>query len=101
MALSQILGSLNSPLRRALLHYAVRRKQAELLSGIVRNNSFWDKLLFNKIQVIYAILPHLDHILVLQLFGVNMWCLCVFSPTLLMQDYSCHYLYLAMHDSHT
>ncbi|CAG01617.1 unnamed protein product, partial [Tetraodon nigroviridis] len=47
----KILGSLNSsPLRRALLHYAVRRKQAELASGVVRNDSFWDKLLFNKIQ---------------------------------------------------
>lgn len=85
--MSKILGSLNSPLRRALLHYAVRRKQAELASGIVRNNSFWDKLLFNKIQVIYPFLPHLDNILVRQLFGVNMQCL--WSPAehfLLMQD---------------
>lgn len=47
----QILGSVNSPLRRALLHYAVRRKQAELRSGVVRNNSLWDKLVFNRIQV--------------------------------------------------
>ncbi|XP_019131516.2 long-chain-fatty-acid--CoA ligase 1 [Larimichthys crocea] len=46
----KILGSVNSPLRRALLHYAVKRKQAELSSGVVRNNSLWDKLVFNRIQ---------------------------------------------------
>uniref|UniRef100_A0A9J8AKE9 Arachidonate--CoA ligase n=1 Tax=Cyprinus carpio carpio TaxID=630221 RepID=A0A9J8AKE9_CYPCA len=45
-----ILGSVTSPLRRAILHYAVRRKQAELSSGVVRNNSLWDRLIFNKIQ---------------------------------------------------
>uniref|UniRef100_A0A8C2FSQ5 Arachidonate--CoA ligase n=1 Tax=Cyprinus carpio TaxID=7962 RepID=A0A8C2FSQ5_CYPCA len=46
----KILGSVTSPLRRAILHYAVRRKQAELGSGVVRNNSLWDRLIFNKIQ---------------------------------------------------
>lgn len=46
----KILGSVASPLRRAVLQYAVRWKQAELSSGIVRNNSFWDLLLFNRIQ---------------------------------------------------
>ncbi|XP_033852342.3 long-chain-fatty-acid--CoA ligase 1 [Acipenser ruthenus] len=46
----KILGSVTSPLRRAVLQYAVRWKQAELSSGIVRNNSFWDLLLFNRIQ---------------------------------------------------
>uniref|UniRef100_A0A8C9TR51 Arachidonate--CoA ligase n=1 Tax=Scleropages formosus TaxID=113540 RepID=A0A8C9TR51_SCLFO len=46
----KIMGSVTSPLRRAVLHYAVRRKQAELSSGVVRNNSLWDRLLFNKIQ---------------------------------------------------
>uniref|UniRef100_A0A8C1SDF3 Arachidonate--CoA ligase n=1 Tax=Cyprinus carpio TaxID=7962 RepID=A0A8C1SDF3_CYPCA len=46
----KILGSVTSPLRRAILHYAVRRKQAELSSGVVRNNSLWDRLIFNKIQ---------------------------------------------------
>ncbi|XP_056140572.1 long-chain-fatty-acid--CoA ligase 1 [Lampris incognitus] len=46
----KILGSVTSPLRRTLLHYAVRRKQAELSSGVVRNNSLWDKLVFNRIQ---------------------------------------------------
>uniref|UniRef100_A0A669BVD6 Arachidonate--CoA ligase n=1 Tax=Oreochromis niloticus TaxID=8128 RepID=A0A669BVD6_ORENI len=46
----KILGSVTSPFRRALLNYAVKRKQAELSSGVVRNNSLWDKLVFNKIQ---------------------------------------------------
>ncbi|CAL8247664.1 unnamed protein product [Merluccius merluccius] len=46
----KILGSMTSPMWRALLHYAVRRKQAELSSGVVRNNSLWDKLVFNRIQ---------------------------------------------------
>uniref|UniRef100_A0A4W5MQX4 Arachidonate--CoA ligase n=1 Tax=Hucho hucho TaxID=62062 RepID=A0A4W5MQX4_9TELE len=46
----KILGSMTSPLRRAVLHYAVRRKQAELSSGVVRNNSLWDRLVFNRIQ---------------------------------------------------
>uniref|UniRef100_A0A8C8E0W7 Long-chain-fatty-acid--CoA ligase n=1 Tax=Oryzias sinensis TaxID=183150 RepID=A0A8C8E0W7_9TELE len=46
----KILASTKSPLRRALLHFAVQRKQAELSRGIVRNNSLWDKLIFNKIQ---------------------------------------------------
>ncbi|XP_061906668.1 long-chain-fatty-acid--CoA ligase 1 isoform X1 [Entelurus aequoreus] len=46
----KILGSVTSPLRRALLHYAVKRKQAELGSGVVRNNRLWDKLVFNRIQ---------------------------------------------------
>lgn len=47
----EILGSVKSPLGRALLHFAVQRKQAELSRGIIRNNSLWDKLMFNKIQV--------------------------------------------------
>uniref|UniRef100_A0A8B9KBS6 Long-chain-fatty-acid--CoA ligase n=1 Tax=Astyanax mexicanus TaxID=7994 RepID=A0A8B9KBS6_ASTMX len=46
----KIMSSVTSPLKRAVLHYAVRRKQAELSCGIVRNNSFWDKLVLNKIQ---------------------------------------------------
>uniref|UniRef100_A0AAQ4NRT8 Arachidonate--CoA ligase n=1 Tax=Gasterosteus aculeatus aculeatus TaxID=481459 RepID=A0AAQ4NRT8_GASAC len=46
----KILSSATSPLRRALLHFAVRRKQAELSSGVVRNDSLWDKLVFNRIQ---------------------------------------------------
>ncbi|KAG7281283.1 hypothetical protein CRUP_030966 [Coryphaenoides rupestris] len=50
----KILGSVGSPLRRAVLQYAVRRKQAELSSGVVRNNSLWDRLLFNRIQASFG-----------------------------------------------
>uniref|UniRef100_A0A672S595 Long-chain-fatty-acid--CoA ligase n=1 Tax=Sinocyclocheilus grahami TaxID=75366 RepID=A0A672S595_SINGR len=39
-----------SATHHSFLHYAVRRKQAELSSGVVRNNSMWDRLIFNKIQ---------------------------------------------------
>lgn len=46
----KIQGSVNSPLRRTLLNFAVRRKQAELNSGVARNDSLWDKLVFKKIQ---------------------------------------------------
>ncbi|KAJ0019436.1 hypothetical protein NQD34_007005 [Periophthalmus magnuspinnatus] len=46
----KVQGSVTSPLRRALLNYAVRKKLAELSSGIVRNNSLWDILVFKKIQ---------------------------------------------------
>ncbi|KAK7934162.1 hypothetical protein WMY93_005058 [Mugilogobius chulae] len=46
----KIQGSVTSPLRRALLNYAVKRKLAELSSGFVRNNTLWDKLVFKKIQ---------------------------------------------------
>ncbi|XP_037537041.1 long-chain-fatty-acid--CoA ligase 1 [Nematolebias whitei] len=46
----KIQGSVTSPFQRALLNYAVRRKQVELRNGIVRNNSLWDKLVFRKVQ---------------------------------------------------
>ncbi|KAL0979436.1 hypothetical protein UPYG_G00185030 [Umbra pygmaea] len=46
----KIIGSVTSPLGRAIMHYAVRRKQAELCGGVVRNNSLWDRLVFNRIQ---------------------------------------------------
>ncbi|XP_051883170.1 long-chain-fatty-acid--CoA ligase 5 [Pristis pectinata] len=39
-----------SPFKRWLLNIAVSCKQAELSRGIIRNDSFWDKLIFNKIQ---------------------------------------------------
>lgn len=40
----------NTPLKRLLLDFAAKRKEAELRSCIVRNNSLWDKLVFSKIQ---------------------------------------------------
>ncbi|NXA16048.1 ACSL1 ligase, partial [Sapayoa aenigma] len=46
-----IFGQADSSLKRWLLDFASKRKEAELRSGIVRNNSFWDKVIFRKIQV--------------------------------------------------
>ncbi|NXK92157.1 ACSL1 ligase, partial [Formicarius rufipectus] len=45
-----IFGQADTSLKRWLLDFASKRKEAELRSGIVRNNSFWDKVIFRKIQ---------------------------------------------------
>ncbi|XP_021120654.1 long-chain-fatty-acid--CoA ligase 1 isoform X1 [Heterocephalus glaber] len=46
----RIFGQANTILKRWLLDFASKRKEAELRSGIIRNNSVWDKLIFHKIQ---------------------------------------------------
>ncbi|XP_013368476.1 PREDICTED: long-chain-fatty-acid--CoA ligase 1 isoform X3 [Chinchilla lanigera] len=46
----RIFGQANTTLKRWLLDFAFKRKEAELRSGIIRNNSVWDKLIFHKIQ---------------------------------------------------
>ncbi|KAK6494198.1 long-chain-fatty-acid--CoA ligase 1-like isoform X2 [Huso huso] len=46
----RIFGQANTPLKRWLLDFATKRKEAELKSGIVRNDSVWDKLIFSKVQ---------------------------------------------------
>ncbi|XP_006882297.1 PREDICTED: long-chain-fatty-acid--CoA ligase 1 isoform X1 [Elephantulus edwardii] len=46
----RIFGQANTTLKRWLLDFAYKRKEAELRSGIIRNNSLWDKLIFHKIQ---------------------------------------------------
>ncbi|TRZ23195.1 hypothetical protein HGM15179_003896 [Zosterops borbonicus] len=46
----RIFGQADTSLKRWLLDFASKRKEAELRSGIVRNNSFWDKVIFRKIQ---------------------------------------------------
>lgn len=47
----QIFGQANTPLKRWLLDFASRRKEAEMKSGVVRKDSMWDKLIFSKVQV--------------------------------------------------
>ncbi|XP_053474900.1 long-chain-fatty-acid--CoA ligase 1a isoform X1 [Ictalurus furcatus] len=47
----KIFGQANTPLKRWLLDFATRRKESEMRSGIVRKDSMWDKLIFNKVQV--------------------------------------------------
>ncbi|CAM5132723.1 unnamed protein product [Eretmochelys imbricata] len=46
----KIFSQANTPLKRWLLEFAAERKKAEVQSGIIRNDSLWDKLFFNKIQ---------------------------------------------------
>uniref|UniRef100_A0A4W5RQY9 Arachidonate--CoA ligase n=1 Tax=Hucho hucho TaxID=62062 RepID=A0A4W5RQY9_9TELE len=40
----------NTPLKRWLLVFASRRKHAEMMNGVVRKDSLWDKLIFQKVQ---------------------------------------------------
>ena len=47
----QIYGQANTSLKRWILGFAYRRKEAELMRGIVRRDSIWDKLIFRKVQV--------------------------------------------------
>ncbi|KAM4809486.1 long-chain-fatty-acid--CoA ligase 1 isoform 1-T3 [Rhinophrynus dorsalis] len=46
----RIFGQANTPVKRWMLDFASKRKESELRSGIIRNNSFWDKIIFHKIQ---------------------------------------------------
>eukprot|EP00066_Takifugu_rubripes_P029343 XP_011618609.1 PREDICTED: LOW QUALITY PROTEIN: long-chain-fatty-acid--CoA ligase 1-like [Takifugu rubripes] len=45
-----IFGQANSAVKRWLLGFAFRRKEAELRRGIVRRNSIWDQMIFRKVQ---------------------------------------------------
>lgn len=47
----QIFSQADTSLKRWVLEFAARRKKAEVRNGIIRNDSLWDKLFFNKIQV--------------------------------------------------
>ncbi|OCT96908.1 acyl-CoA synthetase long chain family member 1 protein S homeolog isoform X1 [Xenopus laevis] len=46
----RIFGQANTPVKRWMLDFASKRKEAELRSGIIRNDSFWDKIIFHKVQ---------------------------------------------------
>ncbi|XP_074084967.1 long-chain-fatty-acid--CoA ligase 1 isoform X1 [Macrotis lagotis] len=46
----KIFGQANTTMKRWILDFASKRKEAELRSGIIRNNSLWDKFIFHKIQ---------------------------------------------------
>ncbi|XP_033643774.1 long-chain-fatty-acid--CoA ligase 1-like [Asterias rubens] len=50
----KVLTSVNSGswIKRALFNFAFNKKKAEVKSGIIRNDSMWDKLIFNKIQAL-------------------------------------------------
>uniref|UniRef100_A0A2K5JXD1 Long-chain-fatty-acid--CoA ligase n=1 Tax=Colobus angolensis palliatus TaxID=336983 RepID=A0A2K5JXD1_COLAP len=55
----RIFGQANTTLKRWLLDFASKRKEAELRSGIIRNNSLWDRLIFHKVQVTHDSQPPL------------------------------------------
>ncbi|XP_032303308.1 long-chain-fatty-acid--CoA ligase 6 isoform X3 [Coturnix japonica] len=46
----KIFSQADTSLKRWVLEFAARRKKAEVRNGIIRNDSLWDKLFFNKIQ---------------------------------------------------
>lgn len=46
----KIFGQANSLVKRWLLGFAYRRKEAELMKNIVRRDSIWDRLIFRKVQ---------------------------------------------------
>uniref|UniRef100_A0A3P8QL98 Long-chain-fatty-acid--CoA ligase n=1 Tax=Astatotilapia calliptera TaxID=8154 RepID=A0A3P8QL98_ASTCA len=46
----KVFGQANTPLKRWLLDFAFRRKEAELKNGVVRKDSMWDTLIFKKVQ---------------------------------------------------
>uniref|UniRef100_A0A8B9PMV2 Long-chain-fatty-acid--CoA ligase n=1 Tax=Apteryx owenii TaxID=8824 RepID=A0A8B9PMV2_APTOW len=47
----KIFSQADTSLKRWMLEFAAKRKKAEVRNGIIRNDSLWDKLFFNKIQV--------------------------------------------------
>uniref|UniRef100_A0A8D2Q5M0 Arachidonate--CoA ligase n=1 Tax=Varanus komodoensis TaxID=61221 RepID=A0A8D2Q5M0_VARKO len=46
----KVFSQADTPVKRWLLEFAAKRKKAEVQSGIIRNDSLWDRLFFNKIQ---------------------------------------------------
>ncbi|XP_072256925.1 long-chain-fatty-acid--CoA ligase 6 isoform X1 [Pyxicephalus adspersus] len=46
----KIFSQADTPIKRWILEFASRRKEAEVRRGVIRNNSIWDRLLFNKVQ---------------------------------------------------
>ncbi|KAF5900753.1 long-chain-fatty-acid--CoA ligase 1-like, partial [Clarias magur] len=46
----KIYGQANTPLKKRIVEFAFRRKEAEMMSGIMRRNSLWDKIIFKKVQ---------------------------------------------------
>ncbi|XP_075457242.1 long-chain-fatty-acid--CoA ligase 6 isoform X2 [Ascaphus truei] len=46
----KIFSQADTPIKRWILEFASKRKEAEVWRGIIRNDSLWDRLLFNKVQ---------------------------------------------------
>ncbi|KAE8614487.1 hypothetical protein XENTR_v10008185 [Xenopus tropicalis] len=46
----KIFSQADTSIKRWILEFAAKRKEAEVRRGVIRNNSLWDRLLFNKVQ---------------------------------------------------
>ncbi|XP_067909008.1 long-chain-fatty-acid--CoA ligase 5 isoform X2 [Heterodontus francisci] len=46
----KVQSGAQTPFKRWLLNLAASNKEAEISKGIIRNDSFWDKLIFNEVQ---------------------------------------------------
>ncbi|XP_041442113.1 long-chain-fatty-acid--CoA ligase 6 isoform X1 [Xenopus laevis] len=46
----KIFSQADTSIKRWILEFAAKRKEAEVQRGVIRNNSLWDRLLFNKVQ---------------------------------------------------
>ncbi|CAL9699459.1 unnamed protein product [Knipowitschia caucasica] len=46
----KVQSGAKTPFKKWLLNFAVERKYSEVKDGIVRKNSIWDKIIFNKVQ---------------------------------------------------
>ncbi|KAF3687720.1 Long-chain-fatty-acid--CoA ligase 1 [Channa argus] len=46
----KVFSQADTAMKRWLLDFAFRRKEAELKSGVVRKDSMWDRLIFKKVQ---------------------------------------------------
>ncbi|KAG6933528.1 acyl-CoA synthetase long-chain family member 1 [Chelydra serpentina] len=66
----KIFGQANTSLKRWILDFASKRKEAELRSGIIRKNSLWDKLIFHKIQVCLKLFPLTENSHVINLWRI-------------------------------
>lgn len=40
----------NSAIKRMLFNMAIKSKEGEMKRGIIRKNTFWDKIVFRKVQ---------------------------------------------------
>ncbi|XP_039632432.1 long-chain-fatty-acid--CoA ligase 5 isoform X1 [Polypterus senegalus] len=47
----KIQSGAQTPFQKRILNFAARMKHAEVKKGIIRNNSIWDKLIFQKVQL--------------------------------------------------
>lgn len=79
-----------------MLDFASKRKEAELRSGIVRNNSFWDKVIFRKIQVCLKASESKFAIAVFHMKGYNLvWLLSLIKDYLATQNKNQNCLFIS------